>query len=800
MTAPRTELLAPAGDWEALQAAVRAGADAVYLGLSDFNARKRAANFSPDELPRVIAYLHDRRVRGYVTLNTLVFTDELARVAALLETIANAGADAIIVQDLGVAALARRMVPSLPVHASTQMTVTDAGGAALAATLGISRVILPRELSLARIRQVAAASPVPVEVFVHGALCISYSGQCLASLSLGGRSANRGECAQACRLPYRLLVDGCEHDAGGRAYLLSPRDLAAAEFVRPLVESGVAALKIEGRMKGARYVTVATGFYRRALDAALAGRDWSPAAAELQELALGFSRTFTHAYLAGQPRGDLVDGRSPTHRGVPVGIVRARTARGLLVTPDENGATLKAGDGVVLASGELREDEPGGRVLAVQARSDGALLVAFRRADVDPAEIPLGAGLWKTDDPQRRRTPGLPARDDILRRMRLDFVVSARVGEPLRLTASDEDGRRAQATSDSPLAAAQKHPLTEELLRAQLGRLGNTPFVLGAIEWRPSTPVLVPKSMLNNLRRAVIESLLAQRHAAARHIVAEAGALTALRLASPRSVLDPSSRLCLLVREEPQFAAVRDWLQRTPAARGRVVVYLELPDTDRYPVFLAAGRAAGLTMGVTTPRIILPGEEKILARLKALRPDLLLVRNLAALTGLRDCGLPLVADFSLNAVNELAAGVLLDWGVARLAPGADAGLAELTAMLAYFPAEAIEAVVYRHTPMFHSEHCLYREIDRAAPSACHTLCAAHSLALLDRKGVRHPVRRDVFCRNTVFHGHVRSAIRDLGGLFTLGVRCFRMELLDEDERETARLLTVVWAGVTGALG
>src|SRR3954447_5855537 len=218
----KPELLAPAGDWEAMRAAVANGADAVYFGLSNFNARARAANFTPEELPEVMRFLHDRNARGFVTLNTLIFPDELPAVAEFVKAVAAAGADAVIVQDLGLVRLIRRLAPTLPVHASTQMTLTEPRGIALVRRLGVERVVLARELSLDDIRKVTAASDTSVEVFVHGALCVAYSGQCLTSEALGGRSANRGQCAQACRLPYEMIVDGTPRDLGDRAYLLSP--------------------------------------------------------------------------------------------------------------------------------------------------------------------------------------------------------------------------------------------------------------------------------------------------------------------------------------------------------------------------------------------------------------------------------------------------------------------------------------------------------------------------------------------------------------------------------------------------
>src|SRR5438094_4973889 len=242
----RPELLAPAGDWEALRAAVANGADSVYFGLSNFNARARAANFTPDELPEVMRFLHDRNVRGFVTLNTLIFPDELPAVAEFVRAVADAGADAVIVQDLGLVRLIRRLAPTLPVHASTQMTLTEPRGIEFVKRLGVERVVLARELSLDDIRKVTAQTAMPVEVFVHGALCVAYSGQCLTSEALGGRSANRGQCAQACRLPYELIVDGSPRDLGDRAYLLSPQDLAAYDHVKPLTDAGVVSFKIEG--------------------------------------------------------------------------------------------------------------------------------------------------------------------------------------------------------------------------------------------------------------------------------------------------------------------------------------------------------------------------------------------------------------------------------------------------------------------------------------------------------------------------------------------------------------------------
>ncbi|MBY0514032.1 MAG: U32 family peptidase, partial [Gemmataceae bacterium] len=401
-THPAPELLAPAGDWDALRAAVANGADAVYFGLSNFNARARAANFDPHELPDVMRFLHARNVRGFLALNTLIFSDELPAVAALVTTAAACGVDAVIVQDLGLVRLIRRLAPTLPVHASTQMTLTEPRGIAFVRRLGVERVVLARELSLADIRAVTANTDVPVEVFVHGALCVAYSGQCLTSEALGGRSANRGQCAQACRLPYELIVDGATRDLGDRAYLLSPQDLAAFDLVAPLIDAGVISFKIEGRLKGGPYVAATTHTYRTAIDAKLAATDFRlPRRAEL-DLAQTFSRGFTPGFLAGVNHQKLVRGRFPKSRGVRLGTVVGPSRRGVRVELAEAFDDLvKPGAGVVFDVGRPEEQEPGGRVwkverLAAAPTGRRTVELAFEPGALDTTAIPVGCDVYKT--------------------------------------------------------------------------------------------------------------------------------------------------------------------------------------------------------------------------------------------------------------------------------------------------------------------------------------------------------------------------------------------------------------------
>jgi putative protease len=775
--ARRPELLAPAGDWQAMRAAVANGADAVYFGLTRYSARQRAANFRREELPEVVRYLHGHNVRGYVTLNTLIFSDELADAADLAAAIASAGADAVIVQDLGLARLIRRLAPTLPIHASTQMTLTEPRGIEFVRRLGIERVILARELSVDEIRRIAHATPMLLEVFVHGALCMSYSGQCLASETLWGRSANRGLCGQACRLPYRLVVDGRERKLGDKAYLLSTKDLAAYDRVAELVGIGVAGFKIEGRLKNAQYVAITTQVYRTAIDAALAGRPLSLQPGQHADLVQSFSRGFTHGFLDGARHRDLVHGLSPKSRGVCIGKVTGKTPRGVLVAVEQahagDHAALKPGDGIVFDNGRPDEGEQGGRVFSVERRAakkgPPTLLLTFGADDVDLAAVAVGGTVWKTDDPElRHELEKTYARDTVIRRAPLKVRLSAQIGRPLRVAVEDDAGNRAEVSWDQPLERAEKRPLTEDLVREQFGRLGDSPFELAGVEIvgerderAPSAPVMAPKSVLNDLRRQAVRQLMEMREAKARRAIAEPEALGAIRReivasagmprfpdaggmptpplrghVSREEESMPSERraghatrvddgspqelgalaeaakesapsVYALVRRPEQLDAVLRWTPRDGLPRP-AMVYCDFPDVSDCKEAVARCRAAAMPVGLATLRIAKPGEEDLLAAIADARPDAVLVRHLAGLSFFREQApeLPLVGDFSLNTANEISAAILAEAGLARITSGLDLNAGQLAALLARFPASRCESIIHLHMPMMHMEHCV----------------------------------------------------------------------------------------------
>ncbi|MBS2017521.1 MAG: U32 family peptidase [Deltaproteobacteria bacterium] len=796
MSLGRPEVLAPAGDREALEAAVRAGADAVYFGLQGFNARARATNFDVKDLRETLRFLHERGAKGYVTLNTLVFDEELPSVEAAIRACAEAGVDAVIVQDLAVAKLVRAIAPSLPIHASTQMTCTDAASVELARDLGASRVILARELSLDDIAKVRAGTDVEVEVFVHGALCISYSGQCLTSEAIGGRSANRGACAQACRLPYELVVDGKKVETDDRAFLLSPEDLEASALVPELARIGVVSLKIEGRLKGPEYVGATTRLYRRAVDA-LAGEASPPSESERIAALQTFTRGSGPGFFPGVDHQRLVEGRACDHRGLAIGALRGidtRHFRGRAALVVELGMDVARGDGVLVEGGLGGEGEVGGRVWGIvvggrevesAARGETAWLwlgpdVALR---VDAA--PEGRRVFRTSAPSNDKAI-LASLASSPRRARLDLRIAGAIGEPFVLEGTTSSGAYARVTGDATIEAASKAPLDEAAIREKLGKLGETPFALGALTLALPAGSIVPISSLNRARRALVAALA--EAAATSHATTNVSHTDLVARAAPPDRPPPAPGLFVLCRRLEQAEAALE-----AGAAGVYLDFLELTGTGEA---LRAVRAKGAFVGVAPPRIRKPGEEKIDRYLHGLAPDAVLVRSLGALRelGAADATAPgrlAIGDFSLNVTNRITAAEVLGRGLHAFTPSFDLDAAQLVALLRGPFAPWAEVVVHHPMALFHMEHCAIASLlsEGRDYRTCGRPCDRHQVSLRDRAGMEHPVEADVGCRNTVFHARAQSALQLLPQLASAGVARFRIELVRESADDVRRLVT-----------
>ena len=841
------ELLAPAGDWECAKAAVENGADAIYFGLEKFNARMRANNFTVADLPRLMEFLHRRGVRGYVTFNILVFENEMTEAENYLRAIISAGVDAAIVQDVGICRMIRQLSPDFPIHASTQMTVTSAGGVEFARELGCNLVVLARECSIGEIEKIQASLAensqhsainyqLPLEVFVHGALCVAYSGQCLTSESLGGRSANRGECAQACRMPYELICDGKSVPLGDRKYLLSPQDLAGLDVLPDLIRADVASLKIEGRLKTPEYVSSITRVYRRALDDLRFTNDDLRAAGETArkseivnrkyEMEMAFSRGLYTGWFGGTNNQELVHARFGKKRGVFLGEV-SRIERNRVSVKLQ--APLKPGDGVVFDAGNPEIEEEGGRVYQIgtrKAESGNEVELSFGKDDINFSRVHVGDKLWKTDDPELNRRLRQSFAGDAPKFQRpVRMEVHGLAGKPLTLIAQDEFGHIARAESEMPLSPAQKQPLTPEKLRAQLGRLGGTPFRLGDLENHLEGDVLLPVSELNRLRREVVAELENQRAQPKRWIlngstgvppvVSGVAPETCMRgttisqAANHSNPLSPSeirrdaefnprdagATLIILVRSLPQLeAALRCGIE---------TIYCEFEDTKKYREAVTLFHTArGCSVSqpstlnhqpgifVAPPRIFKAGEEWILKQVRSCNADGYLIRNYDHLNFFADCRKR--GDYSLNVANAFAVDYFKNkFGLERITASYDLNVQQLEALLQSAPPEWFEVTIHQHMPMFHMEHCVFCAFLSSGKDYrdCGRPCDTRELKLRDRVGAEHPVKADTGCRNTVFNSQTQTGAEFVERMLALGVRNFRVEFLNESPEQVERTIS-----------
>lgn len=845
MNAParRPEILSPVGDMDMCRAAVHNGADAIYVGFPGFNARGRTQDHTWEALEEMIAFCHKHEVKVFLALNVLIFEKELRQLLADLPRALAAGVDAFIVQDLGLARLIRFLSPSQPLHASTQMTVTNHEAISLTADLDLARYVLGREVSLPEMALIRAGTEKELEVFVHGALCVSYSGQCLTSEGFGGRSANRGQCAQSCRMEYDLIVDGEKRDLGARRYLVSPKDLCGLDEVPGLMALGIDSFKIEGRLKTPQYVASTASAYKRAIEAGSdpAGADAGNRRATKADLEVVYSRGFFPGWLGGVDHQRLVDGRYGSHRGLDIGAVTARGPRGTGNLRIRSSHDLQAGDGLLfvhyagtaggLASGSGKERSWGARIFSAErvsshrTRLDHADAQDREATEWDLAfandfrveEIPSGASVYLNDSPslerELRRSFADKARwKTVPVRMRLEGAA----GSPLRVTVTDAMGRTGQGESAAGMQTAQ-NPATAfapDRAEKEAGALSGSGFHLEGFEFAVPAGLFLADKDVRKARQAAVAGLQALRDV--RPIVAvkspeaaaewmETAALDGLRIAAPdgsdaslsaakESIADFPARLNLLARERSTLESLAGLPLHT--------VYLDFEHGKDYKSAVALIRSLGFRAGIATTRILKPSEYHNLKVIGALAPDAVLVRNLGALHYLAGKGLTLEGDFSLNASNSLTAAYLAGKGLASLCPSYDLNQWQLfdliDAMASADPAAVrrLEITVHQYLPSFHMEHCVFAAFMSAGSSFrdCGKPCESHRVELRDHTGAHHPLKADQECRNTMFNGKPQSAAMLVPSLLAKGVRRFRLEALYEDA-ETLRAKILAYAGL-----
>ncbi|MBM7866217.1 peptidase U32 [Heliobacterium gestii] len=826
------ELLAPAGSMEALRAAVENGADAVYLGGKRFGARQYASNFDQEELQEAVAYSHRRNVPIYVTVNTLLDDGELADLPGYIRELYETGVDAVIVQDLGALRLIRQLLPEWEIHASTQMTVSNVEGARLLAAQGVKRVVLARELTLPEIAQVAGESGAEVEVFVHGALCIGYSGQCLMSSLIGGRSGNRGRCAQPCRLGYGL-VDGAGRELVDRQkvgqHLLSPRDIMTLELLPDLIRAGVRSLKIEGRMKRPEYVATVVRQYREALDRCSLDGETQPdqaakGAAEersthdagrSQREAKGrrshdeaeralrqiFNRDFSSAYLRGNPGRELMSYKRPNHRGLFLGRLASVDPRKGevsvdLVEPlgigDEIEAWVTRGGRTTVTVQRLRV----GGETREQALPGEAAFVEWR------GHLRPGDRIFKIhDEALEARARESYQRPGDERRFPLTAHVRAHVGEPVTVEFWDDEGRRGRGITADAAQAALKRPLTEAVLHEQLGRLGNTPFRLDGVTLEGDGKAMVPLSQLNEARRQAIEALETLRSAGTeRRPIEQVGwrqALGELGLSG-----HPAGRKASETRNPPATPLLTVALEGMAALEAALSAGVDevMLSVEGYrhgnpfrsgdePAAMQRCREAGVTAVVALPRLYRPDQrsavENIIRRWHAAGARRFLLANLGYLGLLQQIeGVEARADYPLWVFNGQAARFLAELGLAGFTVSPELSLEQLKALSRHglhradsHPSHA-EIVVHGSLPMMVSEYCATGALlgGRTLEKPCDNACSRHrELYLLDRLNFRFPLYTDAFCRMHVMNPKDLALLEHMPELMTLGFTRLRVE-------------------------
>lgn len=798
----KPELLAPAGNWEALVAAVQNGADAVYLGGKQFNARHSADNFDDVALARAVEYAHVRGVKIYVTVNILLADTELKEAVRFLYTVYNAGVDAVIVQDLGLIRLARRVIPELELHASTQMTAHNVPGALFLRDAGIKRIVLARELDLESVREIRKRAGVQVETFVHGALCVCYSGQCLMSSMIGGRSGNRGRCAQPCRLEYRL-VDGkgkpvADYEKVGD-YLLSPRDLNISGHIPELIKAGIDSFKIEGRMRRPEYVATVTRIYRTLIDRASHGKEYSVTGEESGQLAQIFNRDFTTGYFFGVPGRDMMSYKRPNNRGVRLGRVRSynRETRRAEI---ELEAPFRVGDGIevwVTRGGrvgiQVSQIFTGGR--KTLCAESGTVVGLELEGHIRP-----GDRVFKTHDVQLMENAVKTfSSSRETRRIPVDFKVQARVREPMVLEATDSQGVTVRATTRAVAETAQKRPLTAEFLAEQLDRLGNTPFGLNKLTCDLGDNVMVPVREINDVRRRVVEKLSAAR--------------AALRKPEPLSEEIVERKLSAVMGEEVERAgsfpvlavAVGGAAEVRAAVKGGAGLVYFSGDLFRSRSNVTAAEVckarrycseAGVKFYLTTPRIAHDREiEQYLPFFKSLleaEPDGIMTTSYGWLPVLRQLtGLPLATDFALNVFNRQSALFLMEHGVSRVTLSTELTGEQIKQLAGSAPLET-EVIVHGALPLMVSRYCAVGSVlgGKRGNSACSGRCRGNTFGLLDRKGVIFPVEMDRHCLMHIYNSRELCLLDTLPYLVQAGPAVLRIEARRENEIYVARTVRI----------
>ena len=772
------ELLAPAGDMLSLKAAVENGADAVYLGVKKLSARAYASNFSLDELEQAIDYAHLRGVKVYVTVNTLIKDAEFYEAAQTLQNIAAYGADAVIVQDMGLLSFLREVLPELPVHASTQMTVHNSESVRLLEGLGVKRIVLARELSLESICSIRNNTQVELEVFIHGALCVCYSGQCLFSSMIGGRSGNRGHCAQPCRKQYALKKNGKQAKLQDN-FLLSPKDLNTSKILPLLIEAGVSSLKIEGRMKRPEYVAGVVSIYRQLLDRYEADpAGYFVSKEELRALEQLFNRGFTHAYLSGKPRLELMDHGVPYNRGVLVGTVKGQS-RGGYVSLKLSGP-LNIGDGIGFSGEDVGES------VTKMLYKDRPIASADKDMIVD---LPLsnyvssGMQVYRTSDVsllksmERSFTSQTP-----VRKIPLRLRLTAIAGKNLKLDIQDSEDNIARIVSEYVVQPSQKNPTTKEDIEKQLLKLGNTVFYPASVDIVSSSDIFIPIKELNNIRNITVQEMEKKRTGKWKRTFEP----FIFSFPPPH---DPKTGKPLLVVSVNNF----DSLLSAADEGADVIYYGDENHRIHTKIELEEARdivfRTGCMIYLTTPSIVWDNEMNELQLLirEALEVGFhgLLVSNLGVLRLVQQMGCNFIVDHPFNIFNHRSVSFFHKSGAEAVVLSPELTMEQVSSLSRY---GNVECMVHGNLQLMVMENCIVGSLLGGKGEACSMPCKANEFTIVDEKGFEFPLFMDEHCRTHVFNSRELCLLDDISSFVKAGISRLRIDARYMDSKNVRKVV------------
>lgn len=828
------ELLLPVGTRDMLESAINNGADAVYYGVPHWNARGRTEDFSFEDVEEMIRYARLRGVKTYLAMNILIFEREIQELPEFLERLIALKPDAFIIQDIGLARLIKAISPEQEIHASTQMTLASSEAVNLVKDIGFSRAVLARELSAKQIEQIKSLTDLELEVFIHGALCVSYSGQCLTSENFGGRSANRGQCAQSCRLPYRIFVDGKEWKDPKARYLFSTRDLCALPKLEELKEIGVESLKVEGRLKSPEYVAAVSHAYRKALEIlsekgykekaeCANGNAAELTAQDLEPLEVLFSRGLNTGWLDGVNHQELVDGSFSNHHGEFIGTVVQVDRNGVIVELEDKPVpcTLLPGDGILFE--EYRaEPEPrqtGSRLYKATFASRAGksqVRLEFGR-EFNLRKVSYGMKAYRNDSPALEKELHKTFTDkSFAKHIPVCMTLEGKIGEPLKLTISEAYDTNANAnarekrtttsvncaTVNGAILEAARNEVAPDALQTiakkELSGLSATAYALDKLEIKLPANAFLPGKVLRTLRQDAVLALDEKRlqwkelapsaengREFLHHVAQVAG--------SSNSEKSKRMNITVLVRRPEQI----DALQGLDIDK----VVMDFDWGVKYDEPLDRIHKLGFEAGIATLRIHKPSENHYIKQILTLMPEFALVRNLGSLSLLKDSGIPMVGDYSLNATNSASYDWLLSQGLERLHPSWDLNSTQLFDLLKNIDGRCLELALHQYMPAFHSEYCAFARAlttGRRFPE-CKKICTQHKVEILDHKGERHFLQSDAECRNTLFVGKPQSALKLLPKLIAQNVSSYRLELLDEEPESVRRKIDIYTQAIRGKL-